>query len=161
MGLWMPQLTLKREILMKIKKGQTIGVHYVGTLDDGTEFDNSKIRGNPLVFKIGERQVISGFENAVIGMKVGETKKVSLTADEAYGSANASLVREIPKTTFPEDFNFVPGALVEMRGPDGQPLPATIKSFGEDNVTLDFNHPLSGKNLNFEIEVVDTDVETE
>ena len=95
---------------MKIKKGQTIGVHYVGTLDDGTEFDNSKTRGNPLFFKVGERQVISGFENAVISMTVGETKKVSLTADEAYGSTNTTLIREIPKTTFPEGFNFVPGS---------------------------------------------------
>ena len=147
--------------MKKIKKGHTIGVHYVGTFDDGTEFDNSKNRGNPLVFKVGENQVINGFDNAVIGMKKGETKKFSISPDQGYGQANPMLIREMPKTNFPPDFNFVEGALVEMRSAEGKTMPATISSFGDENVTLDFNHPLSGKNLNFEIEVVETDTTTE
>ena len=142
---------------MKIKKGQTVGVHYIGTLDDGTEFDNSRSRGNPLVFKIGDQQVIDGFENAVIGMKIGETKSIKIKPEQAYGPRNPSLFREMPRTTFPSDYAFKEGTIVEMRSSQGQPLPATIASFGDESVTLDFNHPLSGKTLNFEIELVETE----
>ncbi len=144
-----------------IIQGQTVGVHYVETFNDGTELDNSRTRGNPLIFKVGERQVINGFENAVVGMKIGETKTVTISPEEAYGPTDPKLLREMPRNTFPQDFNFVKGALVEMRSPQGHSMPATIASFGDENVTLDFNHPLSGKTLNFEIEVVETDTTIE
>ncbi len=144
-----------------IIQGQTVGVHYVGTFNDGTEFDNSRTRGNPLIFKVGERQVINGFENAVVGMKIGETKTVNISPEEAYGQTDPKLLREMPRNTFPQDFHFVKGALVEIRRPQGHSMPATIASFGDENVTLDLNQPLSGKTLNFEIEVVETDTTIE
>ena len=140
-----------------IMKGQTVGVHYVGTFDDGTEFDNSRTRGNPLFFKVGERQVINGFETAVMGMSVGETKSFTITPEQAYGNNDPNLLRELPRTNFPPDFVFKEGMMVEMNSQQGKPFPAQITSFTEDTVTLDFNHPLSGKTLNFEIELVQTD----
>ena len=140
-----------------IMKGQTVGVHYVGTFDDGTEFDNSRTRGNPLFFKVGERQVINGFETAVMGMSVGETKSFTITPEQAYGNNDPNLLRELPRTNFPPDFAFKEGMMVEMKSQQGKPFPAQITSFTEDTVTLDFNHPLSGKTLNFEIELVQAD----
>jgi FKBP-type peptidyl-prolyl cis-trans isomerase 2 len=140
-----------------IMKGQTVGVHYVGTLDDGTEFDNSRGRETPMFFKVGERQVLKGFENAVIGMKLGETKKVSITPDQGYGVADPNLFKKLPKSNFPDDFVFDVGLMVEMKSPNGNPFVATIMGSDGENVTLDFNHPLSGKTLNFEIELVQTD----
>ena len=140
-------------------KGQTVGVHYIGTFEDGTVFDNSRGKGTPMFFKIGERQVIKGFENAVVGMKVGETKKISISPDEGYGPSDPNLLKKLPKQNFPDDFIFDPGLMVEMKSAQGNPFVATIIDSDEQEVTLDFNHPLSGKTLNFEIELVETDVE--
>ena len=149
--------SLYRESLMsKIENGNTIGVHYIGTLEDGTVFDSSRNRGNPLVFKVGSNQVITGFDKAVVGMKLGETKNISISPTQAYGESKPNLFRKVPKTTFPDGFVPKEGALVEMVSPSGKPMPATIASFTDNNVTLDFNHPLSGKVLNFEIEVVES-----
>jgi FKBP-type peptidyl-prolyl cis-trans isomerase 2 len=138
-------------------KGQVVGVHYVGTFDDGTEFDNSRTRGNPLFFRVGERQVINGFETAVMGMSVGETKNFVVTPEQAYGHNDPNLLREVPRNNFPTDFAFKEGMVVEMKSPQGKPFPAQVTSFTQDAVTLDFNHPLSGKTLNFEIELVKTE----
>ena len=138
-------------------KGQVVGVHYVGTFDDGTEFDNSRTRGNPLFFRVGERQVINGFETAVMGMSVGETKNFVVTPEQAYGHNDPNLLREVPRNNFPKDFAFKEGMVVEMKSPQGKPFPAQVTSFTQDAVTLDFNHPLSGKTLNFEIELVKTE----
>jgi len=142
-----------------IKKGNTVGIHYVGTLNDGTEFDNSRKRENLFFFKVGEKTVIPGFESAVVGMKVGETKKVIIEPEQAYGLRDNNLLRQVPKATFPDNFDFKKGSLVEMRSALGQPLPAMITSFDDNEVTLDFNHPLSGQTLNFEIEVIELDTE--
>ena len=140
-----------------IMKGQVVGVHYVGTFDDGTEFDNSRTRGNPLFFRVGERQVINGFETAVMGMSVGETKNFVVTPEQAYGHNDPNLLREVPRNNFPTDFAFKEGMVVEMKSPQGKPFPAQVTSFTQDAVTLDFNHPLSGKTLNLEIELVKTE----
>lgn len=140
-----------------VTKGEVVGVHYVGTLDDGTEFDNSRKRENPLFFRVGDRQVISGFDNAVLGMKIGETKTFSVPPEQAYGPADPNLLRSVPKSNFPDDFSFKSGLIVEMKSPQGKPYPAVIADFNEEEVTLDFNHPLSGKTLNFEVELVATE----
>ena len=138
-----------------IQNGNTIGVHYIGTLEDGTVFDSSRNRGNPLVFKVGSSQVIKGFDKAVVGMKLGETKNITIKPSQAYGDSKPNLFKKVPKTTFPDDFVLKEGVMVEMVSQSGKPMPATITSFTDENVTLDFNHPLSGKVLNFEIEVVE------
>jgi len=136
-----------------VENGQTVSVHYVGTLDDGTEFDNSRVRGSAMSFQMGTGRVIPGFENAITGMSVGETKNISIQSGDAYGPVNESAVQTTTRDAFPEDFELQEGLQVQGQGPNG-PVLATIKNFDNDNVTLDMNHPLAGKNLNFEIELV-------
>ena len=140
-----------------VKKGQTVSVHYVGTLDDGTEFDNSRARGDVISFEVGAGQLIPGFDNALPGMTVGETKSVAVTALDAYGEVNPQAVETVPKTVFPPDMPLEVGGMVQGRAPTGQPVVARIEAVEDESVTLDMNHPLAGKNLNFEIELVSID----
>ena len=143
--------------MSKVIAGQVVSVHYVGTFDDGTKFDSSRDRGAPITFNVGAGQMIAGFDNAVLGMATGETKNVQLNPSEAYGDHREDLVQNIDTNLFPEDFDFVVGATVKGESPQGQPLLASIVSHNPDEnvVTLDFNHPMAGKSLNFEIEVVE------
>lgn len=129
-----------------------VKVNYVGTFEDGTEFDSSKSKGSPLVFELGTNQVIKGFEDAVSDMGLGEVRDITLSPSEAYGEAQPELVREVPLNLFPADFEFKVGAAVQGQAPNGQPLLAVIQDVLESSVVLDFNHPLAGKTLNFEIE---------
>ena len=139
--------------VVQVQVGQTVGVHYVGTFDDGTQFDNSHTRGEPMNIEVGAGQVIPGFDNAIVGMSVGETKNVSLSPDEGYGQLNSSAIQEVPKTAFPPDFPLQEGMQVQGEGPAG-PLVATVQSYDNEIVVLDMNHPLAGKNLNFAIELI-------
>ena len=138
---------------MGVEKGNTVKVHYVGTLDDGTEFDNSKKRGEPLEFKAGEGNVIAGFDDAIIGMEKGESKKVEIPPEKAYGEPSDDAVKKIPKDKFPDTPEV--GMMVAMQLPNGQKFPGKVLEVGENDVTVDLNHPLAGKKLNFEIEVVE------
>ena len=149
--------------MSEVKAGQTVSVHYVGTFDDGTEFDSSRSRNIPITFQTGAGQMIPGFEQAVLGMKVGETKQASLTPELAYGESREDLVQNISTKLFPEDFDFVVGATVKGDAPNGQPLLAAIVAHQPENetVVLDFNHPMAGKTLNFEIEVVSIEDSTQ
>lgn len=137
------------------KNGDTISVHYKGTLDDGTEFDSSHNRGETLTFQIGVGQMIPGFDSGVVGMTVGETKNITIPATEAYGERVTEAVQQIPKTSFPENFQFIVGQQVQGTGPNGEAVTAVIITEDTEGVTLDFNHPLAGKNLNFEVELVE------
>lgn len=134
--------------------GNSIKVHYEGKLEDGTVFDSSKER-NPLEFTIGSGQIIKGFDNAVIGMEVGEAKTVNIPAEEAYGEHRADLVVNIKADQFPENITPQVGLPLQLKNPDGGDLNATITSVEGDDVTLDANHPLAGKDLTFEIELVE------
>ena len=138
-----------------IKNGDKVSVHYRGTLDDGTEFDNSYDRGETLTFEVGVGQMIKGFDAGVVGMAVGETKSIKITADEAYGQRQTEAVQSIPKTSFPENFQFIIGQQVQGTGPNGENISAVLISEEEDTATLDFNHPLAGKDLNFSVELVE------
>jgi len=137
------------------KNGDTISVHYTGTLDDGTEFDSSHTRGETLTFQVGVGQMIPGFDAGVVGMTVGETKTINIPATEAYGERVTEAVQQIPKTSFPENFQFIVGQQVQGTGPNGENVTATVLTESDNEVTLDFNHPLAGKNLNFEVELVE------
>ena len=139
--------------MSKVKNGMNISVHYRGTLDDGTEFDSSYGRGETLDFQVGSGQMIPGFDSGVVGMQVGETKTISIDPADAYGEINPEAVQEVPKDQFPEDIEFVVGATVTGQGPRG-PIMAKILKEGTDTVEMDFNHPLAGQTLTFEIEVV-------
>ena len=136
-----------------VENGSTVSVHYKGTLNDGTEFDSSHSRGEPIQFQAGSGQMIAGFDNAVIGMSVGDKKSVTIPFAEAYGPKDEAAVQTIPKDQFPEVFEFVAGATVQGSGPNG-PFMAKIVSENTADVTLDFNHPLAGEDLGFEIEIV-------
>ena len=138
-----------------VESGNTISVHYRGTLDDGTEFDSSHTRGEPIQFQAGSGQMIAGFDSAVIGMGVGAKKSITISCEEAYGLRDEAAVQVIPRDQFPEDFEFVEGASVQGTGPGGQPFLAKIVTAEGSDVTLDFNHPLAGQQLGFEIEVVE------
>ena len=143
-----------------IENGQKVSVHYVGTLDDGTEFDNSRTRGDTISFEVGAGQLIVGFDSALPGMAIGEVKTVSVTPSEAYGDVNPEAVSTVPKTAFPPNMPLEVGGMVQGRAPTGQPVIARIEAVEEESVTLDMNHPLAGKNLNFEIELVSIDNST-
>ena len=138
---------------MKVTTGHNVKVHYKGTLTDGTEFDNSRVRGQTLDFEVGSGRMIRGFNDAVLGMAPGETKRVTLEPDAAYGDRNPQAMQAAPKEAFGEGFNFEVGGMVQGNGPQGT-FVAKIQALEDENVVLDMNHPLAGEQLNFEIELI-------
>jgi peptidylprolyl isomerase len=138
---------------MTIKKGDNVSVHYTGTLEDGTVFDSSKKHDQTLDFEVGSGQLIKGFDEALIGMKIGETKNVTLKPEEAYGEHNQQLIQEVPKEAAKNIPDPKEGMIIGLQGPQGQNLQATITKVEEETITFDLNHPLAGKTLNFEITV--------
>jgi peptidylprolyl isomerase len=135
------------------RNGDTVQVHYTGKLADGTLFDSSVGR-EPLEFTLGAGQMIPGFEKAVFGMKVGEKKTVTIPADEAYGPYRDDLVVEISREKLPSDMTPEVGQQLVMRQPDGTEIVVVITAVSDETVTIDANHPLAGKELTFEIELV-------
>ena len=140
--------------MSQAKTGDTVKIHYTGTLDDGTQFDSSAGR-DPLEFTLGSGQVIPGFDKAVEGMAVGVEKTVNIQPEDAYGPRNDQMVQEVPKSALPDDLEPEAGMGLQARGQDGQVLNLTIISVGDDAITVDGNHPLAGQNLNFDIELVE------
>jgi|TARA_Y100000310_G_scaffold192811_1_gene192719 FKBP-type peptidyl-prolyl cis-trans isomerase 2 len=138
---------------MKVENGHNVQVHYKGSLSDGTEFDNSRARGKTLNFKVGSGRMISGFNDAVVGMKAGETKSFTLAPEQAYGPHDPKAKQVVPKEAFGPDFEFIIGGTIQGNGPTG-PFLAKIQEVVDNEVTLDMNHPLAGKELNFDIELV-------
>lgn len=139
--------------MSQAKSGDTVKIHYTGTLEDGTQFDSSKDR-DPLQFEVGSGQVIPGFDKAVEGMAVGEEKSVTIASDEAYGPRREQMVQEVPKTALPPDLEPEEGMALQAQGQDGQPINLTVTEIGDDTITVDANHPLAGKDLKFDIELV-------
>jgi len=140
--------------LSKVKEGDTVKVHYTGTLTDGTVFDTSEER-EPLEFTLGQGQLIPGFEKAVVGMNVGDSTEVEIPSDDAYGESREDLVISVPKDQLPDDVEPQVGMQLQVNQQDGQPIPVRITDVGEENLTLDANHPLAGQDLKFEIELVE------
>ena len=139
---------------MTVKKGDKVTIDYTGTLDDGSVFDSSKNK-QPIEFEVGSGRVIKGFEDSVIGMKKGEEKKISLKPAEAYGDHNPAMVIKIPRDKLPPGPEPKSGMMLAIGTPDGNKFPAKIIEVTDAEVTLDVNHPLAGKNLNFAIKLVD------
>jgi peptidylprolyl isomerase len=140
--------------MANVQKGDKVKVHYTGKLNDGTEFDSSKGR-DPLEFEAGSGQVIKGFDSALLGMEIGETKNVEIPVEMAYGPKRDDLVIQVPPSQFPENMAPEVGLQVELHNNQGGTIPAMIVDVNDENVTLDANHPLAGKELSFEIELVD------
>ncbi|MEQ9439529.1 MAG: peptidylprolyl isomerase [Cyclobacteriaceae bacterium] len=136
------------------KTGDTVKVHYSGTLEDGSEFDSSRKRNEPLEFTLGQGQMIAGFEKAVDGMEVGENKKVTIVSQEAYGEKRKEMIMEVPKENFPPDITPELGQQLAVNT-QGKQVPVTVTDVHDDVVVLDANHPLAGKDLIFDIELVE------
>ena len=143
-----------------VTNGNTIKLHYKGTFPDGEVFDDSRARGIPMDITVGNGNLIQGFESALLGMTEGETKTINLTADEAYGQPVEDAIVTAPKAAFPENFLFEEGISVSGQNSNGQPVTAKIVSFSDTEVVLDHNHPLAGKDINFEIELVEIEDNT-
>jgi peptidylprolyl isomerase len=135
------------------KDGDTVKVHYTGTLDDGTVFDSSAER-EPLEFTIGGGNIIPGFEKAVVGMSPDETTTVKVPAAEAYGARQEELAVEVDRSEFGDDAALAVGQRFQVHRPDGDDLVVTVTAVGDEKVTLDGNHPLAGEDLSFEITLV-------
>lgn len=140
--------------MTEVKNGDNVKVHYTGKLNDGTVFDSSE-GGNPLEFSVGSGQVIAGFEEGVVGMKVGESKVIEIPVEKAYGARNDAMVIQAPIEQVPPDLNPELGMRLEMGGANGEILRVVVTEITDTHITLDANPPLAGKDLIFEIEVVE------
>jgi peptidylprolyl isomerase len=140
--------------MSKAKSGDTVRIHYTGTLDDGTEFDSSTGR-DPLEFALGGGQVIPGFDAAVAGMVVGDQKTVKIDPNDAYGERHEQLVQQVPRDALPDTIEPAIGMQLQSQSPDGQIMNLVVVEIGDESVTLDANHPLSGQALTFAIELVE------
>lgn len=139
--------------MAQVKSGDTVKIHYTGSLDNGTEFDSSAGQ-EPLQFTVGTGQLIPGLDKAVEGMTVGEKKTVNVEPDEAYGPRQDQMVSEVPKSALPTHIEPEVGMGLQTKSQDGQDLQLTVTEVGEETITVDANHPLAGKPLNFEIELM-------
>jgi len=142
--------------LSEAASGNTVRIHYTGRLDDGTVFDSSEGR-DPLSFTLGEGKVIPGFEAAVLGMGAGDTKSAVIPAEEAYGPRRDELVLRVERERLPEGIEPEPGQSLQMQTEEGQVVPVRVTEVDEAAVILDANHPLAGRDLTFEIEVVEVE----
>jgi len=141
--------------MSNVTDGNTVKIHYRGTFNDGTQFDSSYDRGEPIEFTVGAGMMIEGFEAGVLGMAQGEKKSLTLEPDQAYGQINEAAIQTVPREQFPPEFEFKEGATLQGQDPNGQPFLATITGLTDDTVTLDMNHPMAGKTLNFDVEVIE------
>jgi FKBP-type peptidyl-prolyl cis-trans isomerase 2 len=134
--------------------GDLVRVHYTGKLQDGEVFDSSKER-DPLEFTLGDKDLLAGFENGVVGMKPGESKSVTLEPENAFGDRREDLLLKLPKTEFPENITPSVGLQLKLSSASGNDMTVVITEVGEDSVTLDGNHPLSGQTVTFDIELLE------
>ena len=140
--------------MSKAQKENKVKVHYTGTLEDGTVFDSSRER-EPIEFEVGGGEMIKGFDDAVIGMAVGEKKTFTIAADDAYGQRRDEMVFKVDRSQLPEGMEPEVGHHLQTEAEGGQPVILEIVEVEAESVTLDGNHPLAGKDLNFDIEMVE------
>jgi len=140
--------------IQQTKTGDTVRVHYTGRLQDGTVFETS-VGSEPLEFTLGQGQTIPGFEQAVIGMQVGESKTVTIPVDQAYGLHRDDLILEVSRDELPDDLEPTVGMQLQMNQGDGGIIIVTITEVSETTIKIDANHPLAGQDLTFDIELID------
>lgn len=141
--------------MSKVKKDDTVKVHYTGKLISGQVFDSSVERGEPLQFTMGQGHLIPGFEKGLLDMQVNEKKTINISKDEAYGDTRAELIQEVPKDQLPDDIKPEVGMGLTSKTQDGQDVNLVVKDVKEDTIVVDGNHPLAGKSLIFDLEVVE------
>jgi peptidylprolyl isomerase len=139
--------------MAEAKEGDVVKVHYTGKLSDGTEFDTSA-NEEPLEFTVGAGEVIPGFDEAVVGMNPGETKTTTIAPDAAYGDYDEELLLEVERSDFPANITPEVGQHLKLKQADGEVLAAVITEVDDEVVTVDANHPLAGKDLTFEIQLL-------
>lgn len=137
--------------------GKNVKAHYRGTLDDGTQFDSSYDRGEPIAFTCGAGQMIAGFDAAVMDMQVGEKKSVHIPAAQAYGERRDDLLMNFPAEQVPNMEQIKVGDKLFLQAPNGMPIPVTVVDVDASGVVLDANHELAGQDLNFDIELVEVE----
>ena len=135
-----------------IKQGNTVKVHYTGRLEDNSVFDSSNGK-EPIEFQVGSQQVIEGFESAVMGLTKGDKTTVTIPSDKAYGELRNELIQQVPRNQVPQDVQV--GVQLQGVNPQGQPFVVTVTEVNESSATIDANHPLAGKTLICDLEVVD------
>ncbi|MDN2565504.1 peptidylprolyl isomerase [Aquibium sp. A9E412] len=140
--------------MTEVKSGDVVRIHYTGKLADGTEFDSSAGR-EPLEFQVGAGQIIPGLDNHVEGMTVGEQSSVTVPADQAYGPRDEAQVQAIPRSAIPDTIELSVGARLHANTQDGRQIALTVTDFDDESVTVDANHPLAGRDLVFDVEVVE------
>ena len=136
------------------KSGDTVRIHYTGKLEDGTQFDSSEGR-DPLEFALGGGQVIPGFDSAVEGMTVGDTKSVTIQPEEAYGPRHDQLIQDVPRNQLPDDMTPAVGMELQAQNETGEVMRFAVTAVDDESITVDGNHPLAGKSLAFDIELVE------
>lgn len=139
--------------MTQAKSGDTVRIHYTGKLTDGTRFDSSEGR-DPLEFALGAGSIIPGLEQAIIGMAVGDSSTVTIAAEDAYGPRHPEAVQTVERTQIPDHVELAVGGQLQAQAPSGQQLLLTVIELTEETVTLDANHPLAGKDLVFDVELV-------
>lgn len=139
---------------MQVKSGDVVRVHYTGTLADGSQFDSSVGRA-PLEFTVGAGQMIAGFDAGVVGMAVGEKKTLLIDPDHGYGQKDPSAIIEFPSSNIPEGMTVEVGMKLNLQNQHGQPVPVEVIEVKEDMIIMDANHFLAGKDLTFDIEIVE------
>jgi peptidylprolyl isomerase len=140
--------------MQQAKKGDVVRVHYTGRLTDGQQFDSSVGR-TPLEFTLGAGQMIKGFDTGVEGMAIGEKKVINISPEEGYGPKNPEAIIEFPKEQVPEDMKLEPGMELTLQNQHGHPVPVVVMEVKDDVIILDANHSLAGKDLVFDIELVE------
>ena len=138
----------------QVKDGDVVRVHYTGKLTNGEQFDSSEGR-EPLEFTVGAGQMIKGFDDAMPGMSVGEKKTINILPGDAYGEKDEQAMIEFPKANIPPDMKLEPGMQLQLRNENGQPFPVTVAEIKDEVVVLDANHMLAGKELVFDIELME------
>lgn len=142
--------------MTQAQAGNTVKFHYTGKLDDGTVFDSSA-GGDPLEITVGNGEIIPGVDQALAGMSPGEEKEVTISADEAYGPHRSELIQEVERAQIPEHVDVSVGNRLQGKDPSGRTMHLTVIGASDDKVTLDANHPLAGKDLTFDLKVVDVE----
>ena len=140
--------------MAKAKEGDVVKVHYTGKLDSGEIFDTSDNK-EPLLFTIGKGEVIPGFEDGVKGLEIGESKTIKIPSEMAYGPRQEELLYKVGKDKFPPDLELQVGQSFKVGGEQGEPTIVSISEISENEVTLDANHPLAGKDITFDVKLVE------
>ena len=147
-------LKFQNNSMKEVKKGDKIKIHYHGTLNDGSIFDSSRER-EPLEFEVGSGMVIPGFDDGVMNMKVGDKKTINIPFTEAYGPVQEQMIIDFLRNQFPEELKPEAGMQLQMSDQNGQNFPVIVVSSNEETVKLDANHPLAGKDLIFDLELME------